>query len=71
MPTGDEAIPSEGPVQDDIDHDEQSQFMENNFTQLDATDLMEDLKYPRNKKLRKSIEKVPPRSRGTFKGEIT
>lgn len=34
----------------------------NNFTLLDAIDVMEDLKYARNKKLKKRARKVTPLS---------
>lgn len=71
VPTGGESLPSEGVSQDYFDHDGHSEFMEslNTITNMDAPDVVEELKHARSKNLKKSIEKGPARSRGSSKGK--
>lgn len=38
---------------------------------LDATDMVDKLKPARNRKMKRSSEKLPTSSRNTMKGEIT
>lgn len=73
VPTNDESLPSEGPSQEYFDHDDCSKLIESyNTTNLyDATNVVEELKYARAKKLKKAIKKGLMRSRGSLKREIT
>lgn len=50
--------------------DGQSKFMEFFNTATPSSDVVDDLKHARNKKLKKSTEKGPSRFRGTMKGGI-
>lgn len=72
-PTTDAPMPSEGPTPNEDACDTHSDYMESYNTNLlsDATDGIEDLKAARGKKLKKSSEKTPTRSRKTFKGDIS
>lgn len=58
---------------DEDDHDMHSKFMESYNTNLlsDATNVVEELKTARSKKLKKSFEITPTRSQNTIKGEIS
>lgn len=69
-PTGDEQIPSKGPTPDDLDQDTRLEFMEsiNTTVLFDAADV-EELKNIRNKKIKRSNEKLPTRSRNIMKGK--
>lgn len=65
-PTGDEPIPSEGPIPTtDVDYDTQSESMESFNTTIlsDATNMVDELKQAKGKKLKKSVEKTTTRPR--------
>lgn len=59
-PTGDELIPSEGSIPNEVNHDSHSAFMESFTTTIlsDAIDLVDELKTAKNKNMKKS-EKLP------------
>lgn len=71
-PTGDNPIPYEGPMPDDLDQDTHTEFMESFNTSVlsDAADV-DELKHIRSSKLKRSTEKLPTHSRSTMKGETS
>lgn len=71
VPTGGEPVPSEETGQAYFDHDDHSEFMESLNTTNNPDDVVEELKQARSKKLKKTAERAPARSRGSSKGEIT
>lgn len=58
--------------ENDVDSDTHLAFMDsfNTYVLLDPTDMVDELKIARNKKLKESSEETPTRSKNTVKGEI-